>query len=165
AEVGDFRRFTNARQLMAYLGLVPSEYSSGSTVRRAGITKAGNALARRVLIEGAWTYRMPARVSRKLHDRLEPLSPVIRDIAWKAQARLCARYRRLAAIGKPKVVVTTAIARELVGFIWAIAHSLSSSDQPSTEPTKRTQIKIEVRIAGDRTAVGNPRACYEPVSG
>jgi transposase len=121
AEVGDFRRFTNARQLMAYLGLVPSEHSSGSTVRRAGITKAGNALARRVLIEGAWTYRMSARVSRKLHDRLEPLSAAIRDIAWKAQVRLCARYRRLAAIGKPKVVVTTAIAREMVGFIWAIA--------------------------------------------
>ena len=121
AEVGDFRRFTNARQLMAYLGLVPSEHSSGSTVRRAGITKAGNALARRVLIEGAWTYRMSARVSRKLHDRLEPLPAAIRDIAWKAQVRLCARYRRLAATGKPKVVVTTAIAREMVGFIWAIA--------------------------------------------
>jgi transposase len=121
AEVGDFRRFANARQLMAYLGLVPSEHSSGSTIRRAGITKAGNALARRVLIEGAWTYRMSARVSRKLHDRLEPLSAVIRDIAWKAQVRLCARYRRLAATGKPKVVVTTAIAREMVGFIWAIA--------------------------------------------
>ena len=73
AEVGDFSRFANPRQLMAYLGLVPSERSSGSTVRRGGITKAGNALARRVLIEGAWTYRMPARVSRKLHDRLEPL--------------------------------------------------------------------------------------------
>jgi hypothetical protein len=98
AEVGDFRRFTNARQLMAYLGLAPSEHSSGSTVRRAGITKAGNALARRVLIEGAWTYRMSARVSRKLRDRLEPLSAAIRDIAWKAQVRLCARYRRLAAI-------------------------------------------------------------------
>jgi transposase len=121
AEVGDFRRFTNARQLMAYLGLVPSEHSSGSTIRRAGITKAGNSLARRVLIEGAWTYRMPARVSRKIHDRLEPLSAPIRDIAWKAQVRLCARYRRLAAAGKPKVVVTTAIAREMVGFIWAIA--------------------------------------------
>jgi transposase len=118
---GDFRRFTNARQLMAYLGLVPSEHSSGSTLRRAGITKSGNALARRVLFEGAWTYRMSARVSRKLHDRLEPLSAAIRDIAWKAQVRLCARYRRLAAIGKPKVVVTTAIAREMVGFIWAIA--------------------------------------------
>src|SRR5437899_1162435 len=69
AEVGDFRRFANARQLMAYLGLVPSDHSSGASVRRPGITKAGNVLARRVLIEGAWTYRMPARVSRKLHDR------------------------------------------------------------------------------------------------
>ena len=121
AEVGDFRRFANPRQLMAYLGLVPSEHSSGSSIRRGGITKAGNALARRVLIEGAWTYRMPARVSRKLHDRLEPLPAAIRDIAWKAQIRLCARYRRLAAAGKPRVVVTTAIAREMVGFIWAIA--------------------------------------------
>ena len=121
AEVGDFRRFANARQLMAYLGLVPSEHSSGTSVRRGGITKAGNVLARRVLIEGAWTYRMPARVSRKLHDRNEKLSPAIRDIAWKGQTRLCSRYRRLAAAGKPKVVVTTAIAREMVGFIWAIA--------------------------------------------
>ena len=121
AEVGDFRRFANPRQLMAYLGLVPSEHSSGGSIRRGAITKAGNSLARRVLIEGAWTYRMPARVSRKLHDRLEPLPAAIRDIAWKAQIRLCARYRRLAAAGKPKVVVTTAIAREMVGFIWAIA--------------------------------------------
>ena len=108
AEVGDFRRFANARQLMAYLGLVPSEHSSGASVRRSGITKAGNVLARRVLIEGAWTYRMPARVSRKLYDRNEKLSPAIRDIAWKGQIRLCSRYRRLAAAGKPKVVVTTA---------------------------------------------------------
>jgi transposase len=101
---------------------VPSEHSSGSSVRRGGITKAGNALARRVLIEGAWTYRMSARVSRKLHDRLEGLPAVVCDIAWKAQLRLCARYRRLASTGRPKVVVTTAIAREMVGFIWAIAH-------------------------------------------
>ncbi|GBR75117.1 IS110 family RNA-guided transposase [Acidiphilium acidophilum] len=121
AEVGDFRRFANPRQLMAYLGLVPSEHSSGGSVRRGGITKAGNALARRVLIEGAWTYRLSARVSRKIHDRLEPLSTEIRDIAWNAQVRLCARYRRLVALGKPKVVVTTAIAREMVGFIWAIS--------------------------------------------
>ncbi len=121
AEVGDFRRFAKARQLMAYLGLVPSEHSSGSSVRRGGITKAGNVLARRVLIEGAWTYRMTARVSRKLHDRNEGLPPAIRDIAWKGQLRLCSRYRRLAAAGKPKVVVTTAIAREMVGFMWAIA--------------------------------------------
>src|ERR1700758_3336985 len=120
AEVGDSTRFDNPRQVMAYLGLTPSEHSSGTAIRRGGITKAGNALARRVLIEGAWTYRMRARVSRKLHDRLEPLSAAIRDIAWKAQVRLCARYRRLAASGKPKVVVTTAIVREMVGFIWAI---------------------------------------------
>ena len=125
AEVGDFRRFTNARQLMAYLGLVPSEHSSGSTVRRAGITKAGNALARRVLIEGAWTYRMQATISRKLHDRIDAACrKAIRDIAWKAQVRLCARYRRLVAVGKKTVVVTTAIAREMIGFIWAIARQV-----------------------------------------
>jgi transposase len=121
AEVGDFSRFANPRQLMAYLGLVPSERSTGPSVRRGGITKAGNTHARRVLIEGAWTYRMQARVSRKLLDRLEGLPKPIREVAWKAQLRLCRRYRRLAAAGKPKVVVTTAIAREMVGFIWAIA--------------------------------------------
>jgi transposase len=124
AEVGDFSRFANPRQLMAYLGLVPSERSSGSTTRRGGITKAGNALARRVLVEGAWTYRMQARVSRKLHDRIEPLPSTIRDIAWKAQLRLCGRHRHLVAAGKTKVVVTTAIAREMVGFIWAIARQV-----------------------------------------
>jgi len=121
AEVGDFSRFKNPRQLMAYLGLVPSEHSSGATVRKGGITKAGNALARRVLIEGAWTYRMPARVSPKLHARLEAVPKIVRDIAWKAQVRLCNRYRRLVASGKAKTVVTTAIAREMVGFIWDIA--------------------------------------------
>lgn len=124
AEVGDFSRFANPRQLMAYLGLVPSEHSSGATVRRGGITKAGSGLARRILIEGAWSYRMPARVSRKLYDRLEALPQSVRDIAWKAQARLCARYRRLTAAGKAKVVVTTAIAREMVGFLWAIAREV-----------------------------------------
>jgi len=124
AEVGDFSRFDNPRQLMAYLGLVPSEHSSGATVRRGGITKAGNALARRALIEGAWAYRMQARISRKLHDRIETLPQAIRDIAWKAQVRLCGRYRRLAAAGKAKVVVTTAIAREMVGFLWAIARQV-----------------------------------------
>lgn len=93
----------------------------------AGITKAGNALARRALIEGAWTYRMQPRVSRKLHDRIEALPQVVRDIGWKAQVRLCARYRRLAAAGKPKVVVTTAIAREMLGFVWAIARSVQAA--------------------------------------
>ena len=123
AEVGDFHRFENPRQLMAYLGLTPSEHSSGSSIRRGGITKAGSGLARRVLIEGAWSYRMQARVSRKLHDRIEALPKTVRDIAWKGQLRMCLRYRHLMAAGKPKVVATTAIAREMAGFIWAIARA------------------------------------------
>jgi transposase len=127
AEVGDFSRFDNPRQLMAYLGLTPSEHSSGASVRRGGITKAGRGLARRALIEGAWSYRMQARVSRKLHDRIEGLPQIVRDIAWKGQLRMCQRYRRLMAAGKPKVVATTAIAREMVGFIWAIARTVKPS--------------------------------------
>ncbi len=121
AEIGDFRRFANPRQLMAYLGLVPSERSSGKKVTRGRITKAGNGHARRVLVEGAWTYRMQARVSPVLHARLDGLPREVREIGWKAQVRLCARYRRLAAKGKPKNLVTTAIAREMAAFAWAIA--------------------------------------------
>ena len=129
AEVGDFQRFHNPRQLMAYLGLTFSEYSSGATVRRGGITKAGSGLARRALIEGAWSYRMQARVSRKLHDRLEGLPKAVRDIAGKGQLRMCQRYRHLVAAGKAKVIVTTAIAREMVGFIWAIARAVTSQHE------------------------------------
>jgi transposase len=121
AELGDLSRFTDPRQLMAYLGLVPSEHSSGATVKRGSITKAGNSAARRLLIEAAWCYRFPARVSRELLLRQENQPKLIRDIAWKGQVRLCARYRRLARTGKPANVVTAAIARELTGFIWAIA--------------------------------------------
>lgn len=125
AEVGDFQRFDNPRQLMAYLGLTPSEHSSGAGVRRGGITKAGSGLARRALIEGAWSYRMQARVSPKLHARLEALPESARDIAWKGQLRMCQRYRHLVAAGKAKVVVITAIAREMVGFLWAIAKAVA----------------------------------------
>ena len=121
AELGDLSRFANPRQLMAYLGLVPSEHSSGASVRRGGITKAGNSAARRLLIEAAWCYRFPARISREMRLRQEDQSKLIRDIAWKGQVRLCARYRRLARTGKPANVVTAAIARELAGFVWAIA--------------------------------------------
>jgi transposase len=106
---------------MAYLGLVPSEHSSGASVKRGGLTKAGNSAARRLLIEAAWTYRFPARVSRELRLRQEEQPRPIREIAWKAQLRLCARYRKLARSGKPANVVTAAIARELAGFVWAIA--------------------------------------------
>ena len=127
AEVGDFHRFDNPRQLMAYLGLTPSEHSSGASVRRGGITKAGSGLARRVLIEGTWSYWMQARVSRKLHDRIEGLPKAVRDIAWRGQLRMCQRYRYLAAAGKAKVVITTAIAREMVGFVWAIARTVTAT--------------------------------------
>jgi len=121
AELGDLSRFAKPRQLMAYLGLVPSEHSSGTSIKRGGLTKAGNSAARRLLIEAAWCYRFPARVSRELLLRQENQPKPIREIAWKGQVRLCARYRRLARTGKPANVVTAAIARELTGFIWAIA--------------------------------------------
>src|SRR4051794_30778877 len=105
AEIGDVRRFETPRQLMASLGLVPSERSTGAQVWRGSITKAGKPRARRVLIEGAWTYRYPARLSRPLQVRQERLPTVARAIAWKAQLRLCARYRRLMAAGKRQTVV------------------------------------------------------------
>ena len=125
AEIGDVRRFETPRQLMAFLGLVPSERSTGEQVRRGRITKAGNPRARRVLIEGAWTYRYPPRLSRPLQVRQESLPAIVRAIAWKAQLRLCARYRRLRAAGKRQTLVTTAIAREMAAFLWAIGHEVT----------------------------------------
>lgn len=125
AEIGDIRRFETAPQLMAYLGLVPSESSTGERVKRGGITKAGNKRARRVLIEGAWTYRYPARVSPTIQARLEGLPRSVREIAWKGQIRLCARYRKLITAGKLKTVAVTAIAREMAAFLWAIGQSLA----------------------------------------
>jgi transposase len=121
AELGDLTRFDNPRQLMNYLGLIPAEYSSGERRRQGAITKAGNTPARRVLVEGAWAYRYPAKVSRHLQLRLEQLPKSIQDSNWKAQVRLCKRYRRLMARGKHANQVVVAIARELVGFLWAIA--------------------------------------------
>ena len=124
-EIGDVRRFETAPQLMAYLGLVPSESSTGERVKRGGITKAGNRRARRVLIEGAWTYRYPARVSQTIQARLDGLPRSVREIAWKAQIRLCARYRRLITTGKLKTVAVAAIAREMAAFLWAIGQEVS----------------------------------------
>jgi len=121
AEIGDFKRFANPRQIMAYLGLTPSERSSGAKTARGAITKAGNTRARRVLVKGAWTYRLPARIGAAILKRNEILPQAIKEIAWKAQVRLCARYRRLVRAGKPTNVVCVAIARELAAFVWAIA--------------------------------------------
>jgi transposase len=121
AELGDLTRFNNPRELMKFLGLIPSEYSTGERRRQGAITKAGHTHARRALVEGAWAYRYPAKVSRHLQLRLEKLPKPIQDISWKAQVRLCKRYRRLMARGKHANQVVVAIARELVGFMWAMA--------------------------------------------
>ena len=123
-EVGDLRRFDTPRQLMSYLGLVPGERSTGDSVRRLGITKAGNGRVRRVLIESAWSYRHVPRTSKLKHYVHERVSPAVRDIALKAQARLCARYRALSGRGKKLTVAITAIARELAGFVWAIGKEM-----------------------------------------
>ncbi len=120
AELGDLARFASARQLMAYAGLVPSESSSGATIRRGGITKTGNSNVRWLLVEAAWSYRLKARKSAYLLRRQPEASQEVKDIAWKAQVRLCGRYQRLLQRGKPKGKVITCIARELAGFIWAL---------------------------------------------
>jgi transposase len=124
AEIGDLRRFATAPQLMAYLGVVPSEHSSGETKVRGPITKTGNGHVRRMLVEAAWQYRYPARKTAVLQRRAERASEQVQEIAWKAQKRLCARYRLLEARGKLKVQVCIAVARELAGFIWAIGQTL-----------------------------------------
>jgi transposase len=121
AELGDLTRFDNPRQLAAFVGLTPSEHSSGASRRQGGITKTGNSRARRVLVEGAWAYRYPAKISAHIQRRIDKLPKVAQDIGWKAQLRLCKRYRRLVARGKHANIVITAIARELLAFMWAIA--------------------------------------------
>jgi transposase len=121
AELGDLTRFDSPRQLAAFVGLIPSEYSSGTSRRQGGITKAGNSRARRALVEGAWAYRYPAKVSEHIQRRIDGLPKPIQDIGWKAQVRLCKRFRRLVARGKHPNIVVTAIARELIAFMWAIA--------------------------------------------
>lgn len=122
-ELGDLSRFASPRELMAFVGLVPSEHSTGTKRRLGAITKCGYSHARRLLVEAAWAYRHPPRIGRRLLDRSESLTPEVRAIAWKAQLRLSSRYRKLAARMKPHQVVVTAVARELVGFVWAIAHT------------------------------------------
>ena len=127
AEVGDLTRFRSARELMGYLGLTPSEHSTGAKVKRGGITKAGNGRARRVLVECSWSYRHPPRVGKDKLAKVAAAPPAAQEIAWKAQSRLSGRYRALARRGKRPTVVVTAIARELAGFIWAVNRALASA--------------------------------------
>jgi transposase len=127
AELGDLSRFRTPRELMAYLGLVPSEHSTGDKVQRGSITKAGNSRARKLLIESAWAYRHPPRVGQAKQAKVAAAPLAAREIAWKAQNRLYARYRALTRRGKLKTVVVTAMARELAGFIWAINRAIADA--------------------------------------
>ena len=120
AELGDISRFESPRQLMGFLGLVPSEHSSGGRRRQGAITLTGNGHARRMLVESAWSYRFPARQTKHLKGKARNASPEAKKIAWKAQTRLCGRYRTLTRAGKNTKLVCVAIARELAGFIWDI---------------------------------------------
>lgn len=131
AELGDLTRFDTPKELMAYLGLVPSERSSGGNKRQGAITKTGNGHVRRMLVESAWNYRFAARKTRDIQKRAEQTSEQVQAIAWEGQKRLCARYQKLINAGKVKQQVTTAVARELTGFIWAIACEVSGKAHAS----------------------------------
>jgi transposase len=126
AEIGDLSRFPTPRELMAYLGLVPSEASTGDTVKRGPITKAGNRRARRILVECSWSYQHPPRVGKQKQERVAAAPRAVAEIAWKAQCRLTARYRAMIRKGKLKTVAVTAVARELSAFIWAINREIAS---------------------------------------
>lgn len=125
AELGDLTRFDRARELMGFVGLVPSLHATGLSRRVGAITKTGNAHARRVLVEAAWAYRHPARRTAHLRQRLEGQPEQVQAISWKGQVRLCGRHRRMIARGKHPNKVTTAIARELLAFLWATARLVS----------------------------------------
>ena len=134
AELQDFLRFESPRQLMAYLGLVPTEHSSGPKRRQGAITKAGNSAARRMLVEVAWQYRLDARVSPIIAARQVGLPTAVTDIAWKAQLRLCAKFKRLSARRVMKTKIVVAVARELAGFVWAIGREVQTSGWKGVTP-------------------------------
>jgi transposase len=136
AAIGDPSRFASAPDFMAYIGLVPSEHSSGPKRRIGAVTKAGDVHARTLLVEAAHSYRLPARIARHKLAAVDAVPEAVRVIAWKAQTRLCQRYRHIMAKGKPKQVAATAIARELAGFVWAIACTMP--DPPATSSTTTT---------------------------
>jgi len=136
-EIGDFTRFSKAPQLMAFAGIVPSEHSSGGTRRQGAVTKTGNAHLRRVLFESAWCYRHRPGRGRALTERQRDLPEPIKELAWKAQHRLHRRYVALSSRGKPAQKVVTAVARELLGFVWAIAVQIEASQRAKSEPDRK----------------------------
>ena len=165
AELGDLRRFEHPKRLMSYLGLVPSEYSTGESRVQGKITKTGNSHARRILIESAWAYRLPARMSRELVVRNEGQSKAVRDIAWRAQLRLCSRFRRLQVRGVHHNKACAAIARELAGFIWDIARQ-AATDPLSHRAQRKHKVQphathsLPISNATREHDEGNPRTFY-----
>ena len=163
AALGDLTRFDNPRQLMNYLGLTPSEDSRGARRQQGSMTKTGNTHARRALVEGAWAYRYPAKVSRHLQLRLEKLPTAIQAISWKAQVRLCKRYRHLMAKGTNANQVVVALARELRAFMWAIAK------QVAMPPKAYSRLLAAAKLSRVLTSIGrdaapvwcHPRQRYE----
>jgi transposase len=149
AAIGDPSRFASAPDFMAYLGLVPSEHSSGPKRRIGAITKTGDIHARTLLIEAAHSYRFPARIARRKLAAVDAVPEAVREIAWKAQTRLCQRYRHMMAKGKLRQVVVTAIARELAGFVWNIA-CVTSDPPPKTSAVTNASEQVGA------TGVGNP---------
>jgi transposase len=149
AEVGDFSRFDDARSLMHFFGLTPSEHSSGGARAQAGITKCGNAHCRRVLTEAAWQYRLKPKVSEAMQKRQEAQSQEVRRIAWNAQQRLHKRFQQISA-RKKSVIAATAVARELAGFVWAIACQIKPADQPAAPEILRTCRGKVYRLDADR---------------
>jgi transposase len=156
AAIGDPSRFASAPHFMAYLGMVPSEHTSGPKRRIGAITKAGDIHARTMLIEAAHSYRYPARIARHKLAAVDAVPEAVRAIAWKAQTRLCQRFRQMTAKGKPNQVVVTAIARELAGFVWSIACITSDpagSDNAVTEAYDEvTALKDRVMMASEEAA-------------
>ena len=143
-ELGQISRFDSARQLVGYCGTVPSEDSSGKRVRRGGITKTGNAHLRRIVVEAAWSYRRPPGIWYGLRRRQESVSEEVKEIAWRAQHRLHKRYMKLGAAGKDQRKIVTAVARELLGFIWAIG------TKAETIPIRNAQLVLLERKATDK---------------
>jgi hypothetical protein len=154
AAIGDPSRFVSAPDFMAYLGLVPSEHSTGPKRRIGAITKAGDVHARSLLIEAAHSYRFPARVARHKLTAVDAVPDAVREIAWKAQTRLCQRYRHMMAKGKLKQVVVTAIARELAGFVWSIA---CITTDPPTKNSAVTTPSEKICPTGSTTCSSVPR--------
>ncbi|HRH17086.1 MAG TPA: IS110 family transposase [Aquabacterium sp.] len=140
AELQDFLRFDSPRQLMAYVGLVPSEHTSGPKRRQGGITKAGNSAARRMLVEIAWQYVHSPRVSPIIAKRHEGVPDAVIEIAWKAQLRLSGKFKRLLARKVLKTKAVVAVARELTGFVWAIGREVQTSRWPGLKSDQVTPV-------------------------